>query len=186
MAVAKGMRSVGNARPRHCAMLLYWLETEMPAKPHRSISRARSSVARRCPGCATRLRAGSCAAILGPLPHLRLCGGHDTRHDIGGAIEAARNARPNLVLPVVALVHRLVLRLALGFAFKPTQPDVDGIVGLATEAAANDHPFRGLEGNDLLLHDPDPLIHLAGQNLVLAEFVKGHVPCLLGVDAEPC
>src|ERR1700744_4555703 len=106
------MRSVANARPRHCAMLLYWLETEMPAKPRRSISRARSSVAHRCPGWATRLRAGSCPAILGPLPHLRLCGRDDARHDHGGAIEVVRNARPNLVLPVVALVHRFVLCLA--------------------------------------------------------------------------
>src|SRR5260370_30180879 len=167
-------------------MLLYWLETEMPAKPRRSISRARSSVDRRCPGCATRLRAGSCAAILRALPHRRLCGGDDARHDHCGAIEAVRNARPNLVLPVVALVHRLVLRLALGFAFKATQPDVDGIVGLAPEAPADDHPLRDLEGNDLLLHDPDPFIHLAGQDLVLAEFVKGHVPRLLGVIGRPC
>src|SRR5262249_25735233 len=33
----------------------------MPAKPRRSISRARSSVRRRRPGTATRLTAGSCA-----------------------------------------------------------------------------------------------------------------------------
>src|SRR5437763_7099217 len=180
------MHWVANASPRHCAMLLYWLETEMPAKPRRSISRARSSVASRCPGWATRLRAGSCAAILAPLPHLRLWGGDDTRHDHGGAIEIIRNARPNRVLPVIALVDRLVLRLALGFAFEATQPDVDGIVGLAAEAAADDHPFRGLEGNDLLLHDPDTLVHLAGQDLVLAEFVKGHVPRLLRVTARLC
>src|SRR5437764_7891818 len=128
------MRSVANARPRHCAMLLYWLETEMPAKPRRSISRARSSAARRCPGCATRLRAGRCAAMLGPLPHFRLCGGNDARHDHGGAIEIIRNARPNLVLPVVAFVDRLVLRLALGFTLEAAQPDVDGIIGLAAEA----------------------------------------------------
>src|SRR5260370_30488206 len=164
-------------------MLLYWLETEMPAKPRRSISRARSSVARRCPGWATRLRAGSCAAILGRLPHLRLCGGDNACHDHGGAIEVIRNARPNLVLPVVAFVHRLVLRLALGFAFEATQPDVDGIVGLAPEAAADDHPFRGLERNDLLLHYPHPLIHFARQHLLLAGFRNGPVPPLLLLDS---
>src|SRR5437762_14283318 len=115
MAVAKGMRSVANARPRHCAMLLYWLETEMPAKPRRSISRARSSAARRCPGCATRLRAGSWWAMLVALPHCRFRSGDDARHDNGRAVEAARDPRRYLVLPVVALVHRFVLRFALGF-----------------------------------------------------------------------
>ena len=40
-------------------MLLYWLDTEIPAKPSRSISRARSSVARRLPGDATRFSAGN-------------------------------------------------------------------------------------------------------------------------------
>src|ERR1700686_4007624 len=112
MAVAKGMRSVANASPGHCAMLLYWLDPDIPAKPRRSISRARSSVARRCPGWATRLSAGRCAAILGTLPHLRLCCGDDARHDHGRAIEAVRNARCDLVFPVVAFVYRLVLRLA--------------------------------------------------------------------------
>src|SRR5437762_9788585 len=165
MAVAKGMRSVANARPRHCAMLLYWLETEMPAKPRRSISRARSSVARRCPGWAMRLRAGSCTAMLPALPHRRLRGGHDARHDHRRAIEVVRNARRDLVFPVVALVDRLVLRLALGFALEAAQPDIDRIVGLAAKAAADDHPLRDLEGNDLLLHDPDPFIDLAGQDL---------------------
>ena len=86
---------------------------------------------------------------------------------------------------MVALVDRFVLRLALGFAFEAAQPDVHGIIGLAAEAAADDHPFGGLERNYFLLHDSDPLIHLAGQDLVLAEFVKGHSPRLLGVDAEP-
>src|SRR5271169_6710601 len=181
------MRSVANARPKHCAMLLYWLDTEMPAKPRRSISRARSSAARRCPGWATRLSAGKCAAIkrVPALPHRRLRGRNNARHDHGGAIEAVRNSRRDLVLPVVAFVDRLVLRLALGFAFKAAQPDIDGIVGLAAKAAADDHALRHLEGNDLLLHDPDPLIHFAGQDLVLTQFVKSHVACLLGLDDQP-
>src|SRR5690349_12782406 len=57
------MCSVANAKPRHCDMLLYWLETEMPAKPRRSISRAMSRVASRRPGMATRLSAGNDAGI---------------------------------------------------------------------------------------------------------------------------
>src|SRR5690242_9232761 len=52
------MRSVASASPTHCAMLAYELDTEIPTKPRRSISRARSSVARRWPGSAIRLRAG--------------------------------------------------------------------------------------------------------------------------------
>src|ERR1700730_10660125 len=45
----------------------------MPAKPLRSISRATSSVARRRPGTATRLTAGSCWGIGSPpIPPLRM------------------------------------------------------------------------------------------------------------------
>src|SRR4029077_12229443 len=116
----------------------------------------------------------------------RLRGRDDARHDHGGAIEAVRNARRDLVLPVVAFVYRLVLRLALGFALEAAQPDIDGSVGLTPEAAADDHPLRDLEGDDLLLHDLDPLVHLAGQDLVLAEVVKGHVRRLLDTKAPPC
>src|SRR5438132_457150 len=56
MAVANGMRSVANARPTLFVMLPNELDTDIPAKPHRSISRAVSSVARRRPGSAIRLR----------------------------------------------------------------------------------------------------------------------------------
>src|SRR5437660_11861786 len=63
MAVANGMRSVANARPTLCDMLPKELDTEIPAKPRRSISRAVSSVARRRPGSAIRLRAGKVAGI---------------------------------------------------------------------------------------------------------------------------
>src|SRR5271169_3965958 len=63
MAVANGMRSVANARPTLCDMLPKELDTEIPAKPRRSISRAVSSVARRRPGSAIRLRAGKAAGI---------------------------------------------------------------------------------------------------------------------------
>src|SRR5437016_4310979 len=52
------MRSVAKASPVHCAMLANELDTEIPAKPRRSISRAISSVARRCPGVAIRFKAG--------------------------------------------------------------------------------------------------------------------------------
>src|SRR5712671_211980 len=63
MAVANGMRSVANARPTLCDMLPNELDTEIPAKPRRSISRAVSSVARRRPGSAIRLRAGKAVGI---------------------------------------------------------------------------------------------------------------------------
>src|SRR5215472_9393244 len=63
MAVANGMRSVANARPTLCDMLPKELDTEIPAKPRRSISRAVSSVARRRPGSAIRLRAGKVVGI---------------------------------------------------------------------------------------------------------------------------
>ena len=43
MAVANGMRSVLNASPTLCDMLPKELDTEIPAKPRRSISRAVSS-----------------------------------------------------------------------------------------------------------------------------------------------
>src|SRR3989440_2867310 len=52
------MCSVPNASPVHCAMLAKELDTEIPAKPRRSISRAVSSAARRRPGVAIRFRAG--------------------------------------------------------------------------------------------------------------------------------
>jgi len=49
MAVASGIRSVANARPTLCDMLPKELDTEIPGKPRRSISRAVSSAARRLP-----------------------------------------------------------------------------------------------------------------------------------------
>src|SRR5215472_8221122 len=63
MAVANGMRSVANASPTLCDILPKELDTEIPAKPRRSISRAASSVARRRPGSAIRLRAGKAPGI---------------------------------------------------------------------------------------------------------------------------
>src|SRR6266404_5781475 len=63
MAVANAMRSVANARPTLCDMLPNELDTDIPAKPRRSISRAVSSVARRRPGPAIRLRAGKAVGI---------------------------------------------------------------------------------------------------------------------------
>jgi hypothetical protein len=57
------MRSVANASPTLCDMLPKELDTEIPAKPRRWISRAASSVARRRPGSAIRLRAGKASGI---------------------------------------------------------------------------------------------------------------------------
>src|SRR5438132_6523604 len=73
MAVANGMRSVANARPTLCDMLPNELDTDIPAKPRRSISRAVSSVARRRPGSAIRLRAGKAVSMAGA-PSLRMSG----------------------------------------------------------------------------------------------------------------
>src|SRR2546430_13069319 len=73
MAVANGMHSVANARPTLCDMLPNELDTDIPAKPRRSISRAVSSVARRRPGSAIRLRAGKAAGMAGA-PSFRMSG----------------------------------------------------------------------------------------------------------------
>jgi hypothetical protein len=57
-------------------MLPKELDTDIPAKPRRSISRATSSVARRRPGSATRLRAGKAADIGQALLHSDIGGDH--------------------------------------------------------------------------------------------------------------
>src|SRR6516162_6757403 len=122
----------------------------------------------------TKSRAGSSAA----LPHRRFRGRDDPRHNHRRTVEMVRHARRDLCLPVVALVHRLVERLALGFALEPAQPHIDGRIGLAAEAAADDHAFGDLERDDLLLHDLDPFVDLARPNLVLAKLIESHLTCL--------
>src|SRR5258708_7384643 len=57
------MRWVAKASPAHCDMLPNELDTEIPAKPRRSISRATSSVARRSPGLAISAKAGNWLGI---------------------------------------------------------------------------------------------------------------------------
>src|SRR5439155_19871900 len=99
----------------------------------------------------------------------------DARHHHGLAVETVRHPRRDLGLPVIALVDRLVERLALAFALEAAQPHIYRRVGLAAEAAADDHAFGDLERDDLLLHYLDPFVDLAGPNLVLAQFVKGHL-----------
>src|SRR5580658_1851856 len=76
------MRSVAKASPTHCDMLPNELDTEIPAKPRHSISRASSSVARRSPGLAISARAGKAAGIGDPpfgerLAAIIACGGQD-------------------------------------------------------------------------------------------------------------
>ena len=66
------------------------------------------------------------------------------------------DARRDLFFPVVALVDRLVERLALRLALEPADPDVNGIVGLAAEAAGDHHALGDLERDDLLFHDLEP------------------------------
>src|SRR6185312_2958165 len=92
------------------------------------------------------------------------------------AVEAFGNAWGDLGLPVVGLVDRLVLRLALGLALEAADPHIGALVRLAAIAAADHHSLGYLEGDDLLLHDLDPFFHLAGAHVVLPQFVEGHLP----------
>src|SRR4029077_13126672 len=95
MAVANGMRSVAKARPTLCDMLPNELDTDIPAKPRRSISRAVSSVARRRPGSAIRLRAGKAVGIgrCSFIPDVRA--DHSSpEHDDLTRPERARRLRP--------------------------------------------------------------------------------------------
>src|SRR5436305_5780920 len=73
-------------------------------------------------------------------------------------------------LSYTALVERLALRLAL----KPAQPDIHRLIGFTAEAAGDHHALGDLERDDLLLHDLEPFLHLAGPDLVLAQLVEGH------------
>src|SRR5215469_4270600 len=104
----------------------------------------------------------------------RFRGWDDAGDDHLFAVEAIGNARRDLGLPVVGVVDRLVERLALGLVLEAADPDIFAVVGLAAEAAADHHALRDLKGDDLLLHDLDPFVHLAGAHVVLAQFVKGH------------
>src|SRR5882762_6084612 len=111
--------------------------------------------------------------------HPLLCRGprgrDDAGHDILLAVEQVRDARRDLLLPMVAFIHRLVERLALPLAFEAAHPDINRIVGLAAETAGDHHALGDLEGDDLLFHDLEPFGHLAGPNLVLPQFVEGHI-----------
>src|SRR6478672_1550214 len=64
--LAKAIRSVTWQRASHNDMLANRLGAKIAGKPRRSISRAISSVARRRPGTATRLTAGSAAGMAFP------------------------------------------------------------------------------------------------------------------------
>src|SRR5215471_4172393 len=52
------------------------------------------------------------------LSHRRPRGRDDAGHDHRRAVQIIRYTRSDLVLPVVALINRLVLRFALGLAFE--------------------------------------------------------------------
>src|SRR5215471_17044903 len=139
----------------------------LPATPRRSSASRPPAMWR------PRLRRSRALGVA--LPHRRFRGRNDPRHDIGLALKNVRHPGPDFGLPVIGLVDRLVERLALRFALEAAQPHIDGRIGLAAEAAADDHALRDLERNDLLFHDLDPFVDLAGPNLVLAQFVKGHL-----------
>ena len=78
-----------------------------------------------------------------------------------------RYPRRDLVLPVVALVDRIVEALALRLALEPTEPHVHALVLLAGEATEDHHAHLDLERDDLLFHALDPLVALSGTDVVL-------------------
>src|SRR5436190_10674120 len=90
------------------------------------------------------------------------------------AVKEVGDARRDLLFPMVALVYGLVERLALRLALKPAQPDIHRLIGFTAEAAGDYHALGDLERDDLLLHDLEPFLHLAGPDLVLAQLVEGH------------
>src|SRR6267142_1109103 len=98
------------------------------------------------------------------------------------AVDQRRHPRRNLVLPVVALVDEVVEALALRLALEPADPDVDALVFLADEAAEDDHAHLDLERDDLFLHALDPLVTLAGTDVVLPQ-LENHAG-LLGFESR--
>src|SRR4051812_11771362 len=83
------------------------------------------------------------------------------------AVDQLTHARPDVVLPGVVLVDRLVQVLPLLFALEATQPDEQILVLLTEEHPGDHHPLGDLERNDLLLHQLLPRIALAGPHSVL-------------------
>jgi len=108
---------------------------------------------------------------------------HDARHLDLLTVDHLPDAGGDLVLPVVALVDRVVEPLALRLALEAADPDVDGLVLLADEAAQDDHAHLDLERDDLLLHALDPLLLLSGTDMVLPE-LEEHAG-LLGSSGLP-
>src|SRR5215510_8101515 len=85
------------------------------------------------------------------------------------AVDHGRHLRRDLVLPVVALVDEIVETLALSLVLEAADPDVHALVFFADEAAEDHHAHLHLERNDLLFHALDPLVALAGTDVVLPE-----------------
>src|SRR5205085_12065828 len=108
------------------------------------------------------------------LLHGRAGGRDDAGDDHLLAVEEVGDARRDLLFPMVALIDGLVERLALPLALKPTQPDIHRLIGFTAEAAGDHHALGDLERDDLLLHDLEPFLHLAGPDLVLAQLVERH------------
>src|SRR5215467_10736201 len=108
-------------------------------------------------------------------------GGHDAGDLDLLPVDQGGDARGDLVLPVVALVDGVVEPLALRLALEAADPHVYAGVLLAHEAAEDDHAHLHLEGDDLLLHALDPLLLLAGANVVLTE-LEEHVVSFHRVD----
>src|SRR5229473_2133689 len=99
------------------------------------------------------------------------------------AVDHGADPRGDLVLPVVGLVDRVVEPLALRLALEAADPDVDGLVFLAHEAAQDDHAHLDLERDDLLLHALHPRLLLSGTDVVLPE-LEEHAG-LLGSSGLP-
>src|SRR5436190_11814484 len=116
----------------------------MPAKPRRSISRATSSVARRRPGTATRLTAGSCWGIISSSI---FAGAFSSAHLLQ-LLQGADRAR-----------HRLVGEAGLPVGVGDLA-DVDVAFGIERQAVRGDE-LAGLGPGALLAAEPGDQLALA-------------------------
>ena len=68
-----------------------------------------------------------------------------------------------------------VQALALGFGVEAPHPDVGGVVLLTPPAPGDHHAPGDLERDDVLLHEPHPLVHAARMDLVLSKLVEHRI-----------
>src|SRR5947209_20475813 len=82
---------------------------------------------------------------------------------------------------MVARIDGLIERLALRLALKPAQPHIHRIIGFTAEAAGDHHALGDLERDDLLLHDLEPFLHLAGAGPCIGATRRTPSPPLLSL-----